>query len=142
MTIFTKQNVEESEYLLQKKAYDNNVPTPRPISYNKDTRVLKMEKCHGLSVADMYGDNDKGLKELIERGIMKSIKVIVEKLKDIGIFYPDVTGYNFMIDENSGEICVIDFGHAFELSMAQCSHINFVQTFLSDKHINWNADFR
>ena len=141
MEYFTKENVEESEYLLQLKTYNSGIPTIKPISYNKHTKILKMEKHHGMSVADMFGDTPEGLQEIIKNGTMKKIKLIVEKLKNIGIIYPDVTGYNFMID-NDNNISIIDFGHAFELTKKQYSHVMFVKDFTSNKHEYWNIEFK
>tara|TARA_B100001093_G_C26568381_1_gene901801 strand:+ start:37 stop:501 length:465 start_codon:yes stop_codon:yes gene_type:complete len=132
-SIFIKNGVKKEEYILQKLAYDNNIPTVKPIKW--ENNILTMEKIDGLSVNDMYGDTEDGLKTIIEKGIMEKIRKIVKDLRDIGIIYPDITGYNFMIDNNTEKIYVIDFGHAFKSSN------DFVTKFINEKKNEWNPDF-
>lgn len=141
--VFEKNCVSKREFELLKKAYDNGIPTSKPLDYEPETLTLKMEKISGMSLADFYGDTPEGLREIITSGAMDKVKEIVKNLKEIGIIYPDITGYNFMINSETEEIYVIDFGHAFELNQEQFNHVLFVKEFISGRHTPiWNPNFK
>ena len=57
-SLYIKKNVKKEEYILQKLAYDNGIPTSKPIKW--ENNILTMEKIDGLSVNDMYGDTKEG----------------------------------------------------------------------------------
>tara|TARA_Y100000389_G_scaffold188243_1_gene210603 strand:- start:1730 stop:2230 length:501 start_codon:yes stop_codon:yes gene_type:complete len=136
---FVKNNTTENEYKLQKIAFDNNIPTPRPLSWVNGT--FTMEKVNGMSVSDFYGDTTTGMETIIKNGTMNKIRKIVNDLRKIEIMYPDITGYNFMINEDTGDIYVVDFGHAFKMTKGQQSDCEFIINFT--KSLNeWNPNFR
>ena len=67
-------------------------------------QTMVMEKISQVSVADMYGED-------IPEHIYDEIRNILIKLKEIGVSYPDITGYNFI---GCGDLVwVIDFEHAY-----------------------------
>ena len=139
--IYEKKNVDQKEYFIHKMAYDNNIPTPKPISIDNDG-TMKMDLVNGMSVADWYGDTSEGLKRIKDEGIMEEIRKIISSLKDLGIIYPDITGYNFIIDiDDDKKVYVIDFGDAFLIKKIT-RNIDFVDNFISGKSLIWNPDFK
>ena len=97
-----------------------------------------MEKIDGMSVSDMYGENANA----VPSSIFDEIRGIVRELYVAGIVYPDITGYNFMIDK-SDRIWIIDFGHVTRSKRKdKCigGH-NFIEKFIGG-HNGWNPDFR
>ena len=119
--IFTKHNVSDSEYQMQLYIYNLNklnvlkpiLNVPEPISYDKTTKIFKMKKINGMSLSDYYGEKSTN----IGSGTFKSIREIIKTLYDVGIIYPDITGYNFIAEyddknEITEKLWIIDFEHA------------------------------
>ena len=112
--IFTKLNVSESEYKMQLHIYNLNIlNVPEPISYDKITKIFKMKEINGMSLSDYYGEKSTD----IDSNIFKSIREIIKTLFDVGIIYPDITGYNFIAEyddknEITSKLWIIDFEHA------------------------------
>jgi len=111
----------------------NIVNMPRIVSYDETNKVMKMQRIYGSNVADFYGENISG----IPSSVLTSISDILTKLTSNNIEYPDITGYNFMIDEDSNEVWIIDFEHAKhndnitdEFILGSCEQIK-----------KWNPDF-
>jgi len=125
------------------KVIDINVP--KFISYDKATKTMIIQKINGLSVADYYGV-DKEAEKFPPQHIFEQVRSVVKKLFDNKIAYPDITGYNFIIDqsdidegraddENSElKLWIIDFEHALDL--------RFIEDFCDGKIKNdWNPEF-
>ena len=112
--IFSKPNVSESEYQMQIYIYNLNIlNVPKPISYDKTTKIFKMKEINGMSLSDYYGEKSTN----IDSNIFKSIREIIKTLYDVGIIYPDITGYNFIAEydadnEITEKLWIIDFEHA------------------------------
>jgi RIO-like serine/threonine protein kinase len=109
------------------------------ITDHLDSNVyMVMEKINGMSVADMYGENPLD----IPINIFENIRQMLYVLKEHKIDYIDITGYNFMIDDN-GKFYVIDFEHCIDRTID--NNVNdgkswFLNEFLSGSNI-WNPDF-
>lgn len=105
--------------------------TPKIIDYyvEGDLVYFLMERINGMSLADFYGTNPKK----IPMRIWDKVRFLVNILYQNGINYIDITGYNFIMDENE-KIYIIDFEH--------CSHKKnyFLEEFLNGLN-KWNPDF-
>ena len=128
---FPNAKAMNNEYSLHKKAM-NFVPCPKILDrfVEKGISYFAMERIKGYSVADMYGSGP------IPKSIWKKIHTIVSKLYDEDIHYVDITPYNFMIEQSTNKIYVIDFGDAYE-----CKVNWFLKDFLKGKNYTWNSDF-
>lgn len=130
---FTKENVSLAEYRLHSYIYNLEiVNVPKVYDYNKDTKVLKMQKIQKMCISDFYGEKPQDVPE----EIFDKIRNIVRTLRDNDIEYPDITGYNFI--EQNDKIWIIDFGHA----SFSASRINndFIEKFLEGENM-WNPEF-
>ena len=134
--LYTKHNVEHNEFvlaLLTEKAL--GIKTPKILSYNENNKTLVMIKKQFSNVADYFGDEDNKTPDYIYAKIRK----IVKKLYEYGITYPDITGYNFLIDKNEN-ILIIDFGHAYVQS-PDLPGDEFVLEFINGKNW-WNPNYK
>jgi tRNA A-37 threonylcarbamoyl transferase component Bud32 len=123
--MFVKQNVSKQEYRLQRLA-SSYVNVPTIIDYNPKTKVMTMEKL-GMNVADMYGDD-------VPAYLFEKMQKIIHTLFQRGIYYPDITGYNFI--ENEKDVYLIDFGHASQKVIDP-----FIYEFING-HCAWNPRFK
>lgn len=133
--IFTKSNVEFHEYNMH--LYVENtiqINIPKIINYNPITKTMQMEKIHGMSVADFYGESF----DSVPNWVIGQIRQIVSTLKSANIIYPDITGYNFIIGPND-KIYIIDFEHARFWFSSDNSN-EFVDQFIGGAK-SWNPDF-
>ena len=104
-----KTNVSYEEFKIHKYVYHLGIVNmPRIVSYDESAKVMKMQRICGSSIADFYGENIDN----IPSSVLISISSILKKLTSNNIEYPDITGYNFMLDDNTSEIWIIDFEHA------------------------------
>ena len=87
-----------------------------------------MERIEGMTLADFYGDD-------IPEFAWKEVRRIVGLLLQNGIQYVDITPYNFMIEEKTEKIYVIDYGHAKKFNVNW-----FLMDFLGGSN-KWNPDF-
>ena len=134
--VFIKTNVLYNEFSLAIFVSKGlGIKSPKIISYNEGTEVLVMEKKPFSNVADFYGEEDNMTPEFI----FKRIRKIIKKLYDSGIIYPDITGYNFLIDNNK-EIWIIDFGNAYVKSPDEPDD-HFVFEFINGKN-SWNPEYK
>jgi len=104
-----------------------------------ETVYIVMEKITGMSVSDMYGENPLD----VPVNIFEKIRDILRILKDHKLDYVDITGYNFIIDEDQ-KVYIIDFEHAIDRSID--INVNdgqswFLNDFLEGNN-DWNPDFR
>ena len=132
--MYVKENVNSNEYRLHKKAYDNGINVPKIIEYDKDKKVMKMEKVDSMNIADMYGDNFDNLPE----NIVIDIREILDSLYSINIEYVDITGYNFI--EYKGKVWIIDFGHS--KGIFKRDRNKFVNNFINGIENRWNPEFK
>lgn len=132
--IYVKQGVEEHEYKMHQYVYDLNIVNiPKIISYNKTKKELVMEKIIGSNLSDFYGEDASN----IPAYVVEQVREIITMLTINNIMYIDITGYNFMLDENY-KLWVIDFEHATLKTDAVPS---FITQFLRGEN-NWNEEFR
>jgi RIO-like serine/threonine protein kinase len=133
---FIKNNVSAQEHMMQKFVYDLKiVNVPKIISYNKKTKTMVMEKIANCNISDFYGEDI----DLISDELYENIRIIVKTLYENGIEYIDVTGYNF-IEDDDGNIWVIDFEHATFIKKQKKQKNKFVQDFINGTK-KWNNEF-
>lgn len=141
--IYIKKNVCKNEYkiykLLQKLRYTF---IPKLISYDESKQELITEKINNLCVSDMYGENFTD----VPSDITQKIRIIVKTLYEDGFNYVDITGYNF-IEDNDGKVWIIDFEHCFckgsnkVMTNIEKRYIKFIENFIYGNIKNWNPDF-
>jgi hypothetical protein len=137
--VFVKNNVSYSEYLIHKNVYDfgknrRTINVPKIISYNEQTKTLTLQKLKGETLSHEYGENF----EDVPTNITDKIRDIISELYLSNIYYPDITGYNFMYIK--GKIWMYDFEHAVcaRFMPEDCS---FVRDFIQGQN-QWNPDFQ
>ena len=142
-----KEGVIEHEAEMQRRAarlLPENVP--RVVRYEKALERMKMELVRGETLAEWFGEHPS----LIPEDIWTEVRRLVMVLYEAGIVYSDVTGYNFMIERESGKIWMIDFEHCTARAPGPFTDGDelaegeswFVREFLSGDSGNvWNEDF-
>ena len=130
---YTKENVSLCEYKIHKYVYNLNiVNVPKIKSYNKKTKQMKMVRVGTMSVSDYHGETS----EHISEELFARIRNIIQTLYDNDILYIDITGYNFI--ENDDKLWIIDFEHA-TYNYPRKTDV-FVEKFL-EGHNGWNPEF-
>jgi tRNA A-37 threonylcarbamoyl transferase component Bud32 len=147
--IFIKENVEEHEYKIHKYVYDLGiVKTPRIYSYNKKTKIMKMENLKIDNIASMYDEHGKYLQNQDIQYIYEEIRNIILKLYENNIIYVDITPYNFI--ESKTGIYIIDFEHAFKVkdskkffkkNKEKIEDVNYLYDFLFNGVNEFNPNF-
>lgn len=120
--------------ILQNQNIPNIVFT---MSIDKNVYIV-MEKINGMSISDMYGENPLD----VPANIFTQIRQILQNLKDNNLDYIDITGYNFMIDQDEN-VYIIDFEHCIDRSID--TNINdgkscYLNIFLSGIN-DWDPEF-
>lgn len=130
--IFVKKNVSFHEYNMHLYIYHLKIANvPKIISYNKNLRRMTMEKIQGMSIADYYGESFSK----VPKNIINQVRSIIKKLQEKNITYPDITGYNFIYDQNNDKIWIIDFEHSyFDFEKSN----DFVNQFIKGVKNQWN----
>ena len=132
-SVFSKKNVSSHEYQMQKYIYDLNIlNVPKIINYDSNNKILEMEKINNFNISDMYGENS----ENVPISIFSEIRNIINILYQNGITYPDITGYNFI--ENDNKIWIIDFEHSYFTN--NDNDDKFVNEFINGLN-EWNPYF-
>jgi tRNA A-37 threonylcarbamoyl transferase component Bud32 len=130
---FTKENVSLCEYKIHKYVYNLNIVNiPKIKSYNRKTKQMKMVRVGTMSVSDYYGETG----EHIDDELFAKIRNVIQTLYDHDILYIDITGYNFI--ENDNKLWIIDFEHATYNHPRKTDE--FVEKFL-EGHNGWNPEF-
>jgi serine/threonine protein kinase len=121
-----------NEIKLQQKANEYNL-SPKILDYYiKDNVIfIIMEKIDGKTIYDIYGDS----LDDIPKYIFIEIHNKLNQLLCIGIEYIDISPYNFMIENNTKNLKIIDFGHAKSIELNW-----FVKDYLTGNY-SWNPDF-
>ena len=137
--IYTKHNVELGEYNMHNYVYNvaarnGYIYVPHIHSYDRKSKTLVMDKISGMSVADFYGEDIACVPE----SVLKECRYIISKLWNNNIIYPDITGYNFIQDDD-GDIWLIDFEHAYFFYDTEGMD-PFVCEFIRGCNL-WNPDF-
>lgn len=136
MIHFIKNNVNEHEFKMHKYIYDLGVfNVPKIINYDKKNKTLTMEKINGMNISDMFGENSDSVPDVI----FSYVNSIIKNLKILNIEYPDITGYNFIIDNNDNDkIWIIDFEHS---KFNNEINNQFILDICNGKK-KWNPDFK
>jgi tRNA A-37 threonylcarbamoyl transferase component Bud32 len=92
---------------------------------------MTMQRIPQMCVSDMYG----ALSTDVPEHVFTKIREILTILYNHRVYYPDITGYNFI--EYGGHVWIIDFGHAYISDKFKDS---FVLEFLYGLN-EWNPDF-
>ena len=130
---YTKENVSLCEYKIHKYVYNLKIVNiPRIKSYNKKTKQMKMVRVGTMSVSDYYGETG----EHIDDALFARIRNIIQTLYNHDILYIDITGYNFI--ENDNKLWIIDFEHATYNHPRKTDP--FVEKFL-EGYNGWNPEF-
>jgi|LakMenEpi03Aug12_release.lakeMendotaPanAssembly.Ray.scaffolds.fasta_scaffold949030_2 tRNA A-37 threonylcarbamoyl transferase component Bud32 len=130
---YIKNDVELKEYEMHKHVYSLGiVNTPKILAYDRDTKVMLMEKVDNMSISDFYGENESD----ITPELFKKIRKIIKTLYSNNIVYPDITGYNFIEHENS--VWIIDFEHS---NFKPLLRDDFVIDFIGGLD-SWNPEFK
>jgi tRNA A-37 threonylcarbamoyl transferase component Bud32 len=135
--MFIKENVSLTEYNIHKYVYNLDiVNVPKIYDYDKEKKVLKMQKINNMCISDYYGEKSSD----ISSELFIKIRNIIKILYDNNIEYPDITGYNFI--EKDNKVWIIDFGHAtFNPSINENLSDTFILKFING-HNGWNPNFR
>ena len=94
-----------------------------------------MQMIYGDNLSNIYGEDIENVPKKLINIIQKTINLMNSYLVE----YPDITGYNFMLDK-SENLWIIDFEHA------KCRDIeditdNFVLKFINGTN-EWNPEFK
>jgi len=131
---YTKENVSLSEYKIHKYVYNLGIVNiPKIKTYDKKTKQMTMLRVGKMNVSDYYGE----LAEHIDDELFTKIRNIIQTLHDHNILYIDITGYNFI--ENNNKLWIIDFEHATYNYPRKTD--KFVENFLAG-HNGWNPEFK
>jgi RIO-like serine/threonine protein kinase len=134
VTHYVKENVSLKEYQIHQHVYNLNIVNiPKIISYSEKTKQMTMVKVGKMNVSDFYGD----LAENISDELFSKIRKIIKTLYDNNILYVDITGYNFIEDEENDKLWIIDFEHA---TLNPTFKDDFVEKFLKGAN-EWNPEF-
>jgi tRNA A-37 threonylcarbamoyl transferase component Bud32 len=112
-----------------------------PRAYKYVEGEMWMQRIHGISLSDMYGEEWSQ----IPTNYRAKIRTIIQYLFLKGYVYPDVTGYNFI--EADGDVWIVDFGHAFvytptmKMTPQQQSGYLFVLQFINGE-CGWNNEYK
>ena len=144
---FIKDNVSENEYFIHEWVYyliqnnskskENNIKINVPKIYNYDisNKKLTMQKIYGDNLSNIYGEDI----ENIPKNLIVIIRKTINLMNSYLVEYPDITGYNFMLDKNEN-LWIIDFGHAMCRNIQEPTD-NFVQDFINGIN-KWNPEFK
>ena len=133
---YIKKNVELHEYKMQKFVYNLGiVNVPKIIHYDKKTKVMAMNKIIGDNLSNIYGENE----EDIDPEMFDRVREIIGTLARHNIEYPDITGYNFVLD-SLGKLWIIDFEHS-KYNMNYGTMDDFMKYFLEGNN-EWNPEFK
>lgn len=130
---YIKKDVSMKEYEMHKHVHSLGiVNTPKILAYDRDTKVMIMEKVNYMNVSDYYGEKETD----ISPELFKKIRKIIKTLYDNNIIYPDITGYNFI--EFDKRVWIIDFEHS---NFKPLLYDDFVVKFINGAN-KWNPRFK
>jgi|694.fasta_scaffold05266_25 tRNA A-37 threonylcarbamoyl transferase component Bud32 len=131
---YIKHNVSINEYKMHKYVYNLNiVNVPKIFNYDKKMKIMTLHKIMGMNLSDLYGENIKDVPKEKIKGVREIIKILTE----YNIEYPDITGYNFMLDGRE-KLWIIDFEHSkYNLNITD----DYILSFCDGTNSSWNPDF-
>lgn len=135
-TYYVKQNVNHREYFMQKYVYQLDiVNVPEIIEYNDESKIMVMKKVGKHNLSDQYGENATDVpKELFDQ-VIKIVRTLVLH----NIEYPDLTGYNF-IEDDDGKVWIIDFEHSSLMTTTLVNNIHIQN--ICNGYKKWNPEFK
>jgi tRNA A-37 threonylcarbamoyl transferase component Bud32 len=98
-----------------------------------DGLTVEMDSINGMSVADLYGEDPAAVPDSIWAEIRRILAVLYENEE---IEYVDITAYNFMVENGTEKVWIIDFGHAY-----YAKKINWCLKDVLEGAKGWNTDF-
>ncbi len=111
---------------------------PRFVGYDPFNKTLTMQRIQGMNVSDFYGESFSNVPQSVVSEARSIIRTLYENNR---IVYPDITGYNFILEKGTEKIWLIDFEHCiFRDSCTSNEHIKFVEEFIGGKN-SWNPYF-
>ena len=131
--IFIKSNVSFHEYNMHNYIYNLKIlNVPKIINYDKNLKQMTMVRIPSMSLSDYYGEEI----DQVPESIVNEVRLIIKTLQSNNITYPDITGYNFI--RNNNKIWIIDFEHCyFDFEKSD----SFVNDFINDIN-SWNPNFK
>jgi tRNA A-37 threonylcarbamoyl transferase component Bud32 len=119
---------------MHKYVYNLNiVNVPKIFNYDKKMKIMTLHKIMGMNLSDLYGENIKDVPKEKIKGVREIIKILTE----YNIEYPDITGYNFMLDGRE-KLWIIDFEHSkYNLNITD----DYILSFCDGTNSSWNPDF-
>jgi RIO-like serine/threonine protein kinase len=136
--MFTKIAKDKLEIELQEVASKHGFA---PRIQRIDGNVVQMDSVNGKCLADLYSDDPTKVPDWIWTEIHKILSVLYEVE---GIEYIDITSYNFMLEDGTNKVWIIDFGDAYYSATPQTDNKKPVNWFLRevlDGEKSWNPDF-
>lgn len=135
-TYYVKQNVKYKEYFMQKYVYNLDiVNVPEIIQYNEDSKIMVMKKVGKGNLSNNYGEDATDVPNKLFEQVIRTIRILVLN----NIEYPDITGYNF-IEDNDGKVWIIDFEHSSIMTSANVDNIHIRK--ICNGYSEWNPDFK
>jgi len=133
---YVKHNVEFKEYSMQQYVYHLGiVNVPEIIEYDAISKIMIMRKIDNNNLSHEYGEDATDIPDELFEQVVR----IVQTLVSHNIEYPDLTGYNF-VEDNDGKIWIIDFEHSLVTLSKSIDNINILNICNGNKE--WNPDFR
>ena len=137
---YVKHNVNHKEYFMQKYVYQLDIVNiPEIIEYNEDTKIMVMKKVGKYignnNLSDAYGENAADIPKEVFDQVVKIVRNLVLHHTE----YPDLTGYNFIEDED-GKVWIIDFEHSSLMTTNQVKNIHIQN--ICNGYTEWNPEFR
>tara|TARA_B110000967_G_scaffold209836_2_gene267991 strand:- start:1211 stop:1642 length:432 start_codon:yes stop_codon:yes gene_type:complete len=132
---YVKQNVNHTEYFMHKYVYQLGIVNmPKIIEYDENSKIMVMTKVGKYNLSYMYGEEASEIPE----NIFDQVVIIVRNLVLNNIYYPDLTGYNFI--ENDGKVSIIDFEHSRLMTSTKVTNIH-IQNICNGCN-EWNPEFK
>lgn len=138
MKSFAKTKVTFHEFQMYQYIHSLHLDfVPQFLSYDETTSTLTMQRIDGMSLSDMFGEKFENVPE----NIIEECRSIISSLYDAHVVYPDITGYNFILESKTDKVWLVDFEHSFFRGFSSYNqHNDFVQQFIKGK-MCWNPYF-
>ena len=135
-TYYVKHKVNHKEYFMQKYIFNLGIVNiPEIIEYNHESEIMVMKKVGNHNLSDNYGENADDIPTELFNQVVKIVRTLVLH----NIEYPDLTGYNF-VEDNDGTVWIIDFGHCCLMSTKHLDNIHIQN--ICNGYKKWNPEFR
>lgn len=135
----TKTGVTTKEHHLHSELYELSriytcLNVPKIISYDARSQTMVTIKVGTNNVSDAYGEESSK----VPQSTFNNVRKVIQLLYDVGVVYPDITGYNFIESGNRKKLWIFDFEHA---EVYPKTTNEFVEAFLNGEN-SWNPDFK